>query len=75
MGKYRFLPDDAIMVGDRDIDILSAQNAKVHSCYFTNGSEPSKVAVLANTVEMFTVKKEPTPIGYRPYVKKRDASD
>ena len=31
-----------------------------------------KIEALAVTVEMFTVKKEPTPIEYRHYVKERD---
>jgi hypothetical protein len=31
-----------------------------------------RIKALAGTVEMLTVKKEPTPIEYRLYVKERD---
>lgn len=29
--------DYALMIGDREIDIEAGKNAKIHSCYFTNG--------------------------------------
>ncbi|MDF2942939.1 MAG: putative phosphatase [Herbinix sp.] len=31
-------PNEAIMIGDRDLDILSAKNAGIHACFFTDGS-------------------------------------
>ena len=34
-----------------------------------------KIAALAGTAEMFTKKKEPTPIEYRHYVKERDKTE
>ena len=32
MKKYDMRPDDAIIIGDREIDILSGVNARIHSC-------------------------------------------
>jgi HAD superfamily hydrolase (TIGR01549 family) len=42
--KYKLSSDAALMVGDRDLDILSAKNAGIYACYFANGSEPSGIA-------------------------------
>ena len=44
MFTHGFSGDEAIMVGDRDIDVLSAQNAGIHSCYFSSHSEKSSIA-------------------------------
>jgi HAD superfamily hydrolase (TIGR01549 family) len=44
MEKHGFAPDNALMVGDRDIDILAGKNAGIHTCYFTDGGEPYDVA-------------------------------
>jgi len=30
-------PEQAIMIGDREIDIEAGKNARIHTCYFTNG--------------------------------------
>lgn len=32
--KHRMLPQEAIMIGDRDLDILSAKNAGIKACFF-----------------------------------------
>lgn len=42
--KYNIIHDEAIMIGDRDLDILSAKNAGIHACYFTDSSEKSNIA-------------------------------
>lgn len=39
MNKYGFPAEEAIMVGDREIDILSGKNAGIFSCCFTGGGE------------------------------------
>ena len=44
MNKYEFLHDESIIIGDRDLDILSGKNAGIHTCYFTNQSEKSDIA-------------------------------
>ena len=43
MNKYEFSRDDAIIIGDRDIDILSGNNAGIHTCYFTNQDDKSNI--------------------------------
>jgi HAD superfamily hydrolase (TIGR01509 family) len=40
MEKHGFAPDNALMVGDRGIDILAGKNAGIHTCYFMGGGEP-----------------------------------
>ena len=42
--KYNIIHDEAIMIGDRDLDILSAKNAGIHACYFNDSSEKSNIA-------------------------------
>lgn len=32
--KYQMKPEEAIMIGDRDLDILSAKNAGISACFF-----------------------------------------
>lgn len=44
MEKYGFQRDEAIMIGDRDIDILSAKNAGIHTCYLMNENVQSDIA-------------------------------
>lgn len=44
MNKYGFSHDESIMIGDRDLDILSAKNAGIHTCYFIDGNEISDIA-------------------------------
>jgi HAD superfamily hydrolase (TIGR01549 family) len=42
--KYNIIRNEAIMIGDRDLDILSAKNAGIHGCFFTDGDEKSIIA-------------------------------
>jgi HAD superfamily hydrolase (TIGR01549 family) len=42
--KYNIIHSEAIMIGDRDLDILSAKNAGISSCFFTEGDEKSSIA-------------------------------
>ena len=42
--KYNILNDEAIMIGDRELDILSAKNAGINACYFNEHGEKNKVA-------------------------------
>ena len=44
LGKYRILHDEAIMIGDRDIDILSGKNAGIYSCYFLDSGDYCGIA-------------------------------
>jgi HAD superfamily hydrolase (TIGR01549 family) len=41
MNKYGFSKKEAIMIGDRDIDILAGKNAGINTCYFSDGGELS----------------------------------
>ena len=36
--KYSMKPQEAIMIGDRDLDILSAKNAGIQACFFDETS-------------------------------------
>ena len=42
--KYNIIHNEAIMIGDRDLDILSAKNAGISGCFFTDGNEKSSIA-------------------------------
>jgi len=42
--KYNIIHNEAIMIGDRDLDILSAKNAGIHACFFADGDEKSDIA-------------------------------
>lgn len=42
--KYNIIHNEAIMIGDRDLDILSGKNAGIHACFFTDGNEKSNIA-------------------------------
>lgn len=42
--KYNMIRDEALMVGDRDLDVLSAKNAGISSCYFTESNRISNIA-------------------------------
>jgi HAD superfamily hydrolase (TIGR01549 family) len=42
--KYNIIHNEAIMIGDRDLDILSAKNAGIHGCFFTDADEKSSIA-------------------------------
>lgn len=42
--KYKMKPQEAIMIGDRDLDILSAKNAGIHACFFDDAGAVCAVA-------------------------------
>ncbi|GKX29650.1 phosphoglycolate phosphatase [Vallitalea longa] len=42
--KYDIMHDEAIMIGDRDLDILSAKNAGIHTCFLTDGDGTDSIA-------------------------------
>jgi HAD superfamily hydrolase (TIGR01549 family) len=44
VNKYSMSNQEAIMIGDRDLDILSAKNAGIHACFFNEDGEISDVA-------------------------------
>lgn len=44
INKHNIIHNEAIMIGDRDLDILSARNAGIHGCFFTDGHEKSNIA-------------------------------
>jgi len=46
--KYKFSCDGAIMIGDRDIDILSGKNAGIYACYLSDGNGECTVADYAD---------------------------
>lgn len=37
--KHRLSPDETIMIGDRNLDILAAKNAGIHTCFFSETGE------------------------------------
>ncbi len=41
---YGMSHNEAIMIGDRDLDILSAKNAGIHACFFSDDSGKSNIA-------------------------------
>ncbi|MCL6459899.1 MAG: HAD-IA family hydrolase [Gorillibacterium sp.] len=42
--KYHIVHNEAIMIGDRDLDILSAKNAGIHACFFTADGDNNQIA-------------------------------
>lgn len=45
LNKYGLNKDETIMIGDRDIDLLSAKNAGISTCYFKQaGDKPLEIA-------------------------------
>jgi len=57
--KHNIIHDEAIMIGDRDLDILAAKNAGIHGCFFTDGCEKSNVAnfTINNFEELHSIIK------------------
>lgn len=44
ISKYGISQKEALMIGDRDLDILSAKNAGIRSCYIMDGEKPLETA-------------------------------
>jgi HAD superfamily hydrolase (TIGR01549 family) len=42
--RYHMKPEEAIMIGDRDLDILSAKNAGIWACFFDDAGAECGVA-------------------------------
>lgn len=40
--KYGMKPEEALMIGDRELDIQAAENAGIHSCHFQEDDKPVK---------------------------------
>lgn len=49
LDKHNIKPDEAIMIGDRDIDILAGKNAGIKTCYFDIDHE-NKVEIADYTI-------------------------
>jgi len=57
LGKYNISRDKAIMIGDRDMDILSGKNAGIYACYLSDGNEICEAADYnaSNFSELFEI--------------------
>ncbi len=44
MDKYDMHPDETLMIGDRELDILAAKNAGAHACFFSEDDATSQYA-------------------------------
>lgn len=55
--KYGMSHNEAIMIGDRDLDILSAKNAGIHACFFSDGSGKSNIAdfTINNVQQLYSI--------------------
>lgn len=55
--KYNIVHNEAIMIGDRDLDILSAKNAGIHACYFTDNGGKSNIAdyTINNLQQLYSI--------------------
>lgn len=54
MKRYNLPAEETIMVGDREIDILSGKNAGICSCLFTEGNPDTSIA--ENTAADYTAE-------------------
>lgn len=58
IGKYEMIPKEAIMIGDRELDILSGKNAGIDACFFDEvGGKQCAVAdyTIHNFEEMYVI--------------------
>ncbi|MGF7059668.1 HAD-IA family hydrolase [Brassicibacter mesophilus] len=56
--KYHIRKHEALMIGDRDIDLLSAKNAGIDACFFSNQKvSDSKIAdyTITNFIELLNI--------------------
>lgn len=44
INKYNMILSESIMIGDRDLDLLSGKNAGISACYFTEGNDENNYA-------------------------------
>ena len=57
INKYNIIHSEAIMIGDRDLDLLSAKNAGISACYFTNGYEKNSNSdyIINNFQQLYSI--------------------
>ncbi|UFU00448.1 HAD-IA family hydrolase [Radiobacillus kanasensis] len=57
MNKYNMVRSEAIMIGDRDLDLLSGKNAGISACYFTDGNEKNDHAdyIIHSFQELYSI--------------------
>ena len=55
--KYNIISDEAIMIGDRDLDVLSAKNAAIHACFFNETGQKSDIAdfTINNMQQLYSI--------------------
>lgn len=57
INKYNMNHSEAIMIGDRDLDLLSGKNAGISACYFTDGNEKNDNAdfIINNFQQLYNI--------------------
>ena len=57
INKYNMIHSESIMIGDRDLDLLSGKNANISSCYFTEGNNDNKHAdhIINNFQQLYSI--------------------
>ncbi|MEK5389725.1 HAD-IA family hydrolase [Margalitia sp. FSL K6-0131] len=57
INKYNIIHSEAIMIGDRDLDLLSGKNAGISACYFTEGNEKNNNAdyIINNFQQLYSI--------------------
>jgi HAD superfamily hydrolase (TIGR01549 family) len=55
--KYNMIPSEAIMIGDRDLDLLSGKNAGISACFFTEEDENNNNAdyIINNFQQLYSI--------------------
>lgn len=57
INKHSIILTEAIMIGDRDLDILAAKNAGIHACLFTDRDEKNSNSdfMISNIQQLFSI--------------------
>lgn len=57
INKHHMAHEHTIMIGDRDLDILSGKNAGIHTCFFSESGEPSNIAdfTINNLEQLYSI--------------------
>lgn len=55
--KHNIIHNEAIMIGDRELDILSGKNAGIHACFFHDEGEKSNIAdyTISNFQQLYSI--------------------
>jgi HAD superfamily hydrolase (TIGR01549 family) len=55
--RYQMMPQEAIMIGDRDLDILSAKNAGIRACFFDDAGAECGAADynIKNIIQLYEI--------------------